>query len=127
MTYLEEVGYWGSWASLISIPITIATFLLAKSVRDAVIASRFQQRLASLVSAMREAEMKANIKQLTAEIKVLVHAFETSYGWFDLKFSPRVNKAYVEAKNQAKSSSPDIKVLQGLLINLRTLHAEVTP
>ncbi|WP_198119568.1 hypothetical protein [Massilia rhizosphaerae] len=127
MTYLEAVGYWGSWASLISIPLTVATLLLAKSVRDAVIASRFQQRLASLVSAMREAEMKANIKQLTAEIKVLVHAFETSYSWFDLRFSSRVNKAYVEAKKQAEAPSPDIKVLQGLLINLRTLHAEVTP
>lgn len=127
MTHVETVGYWGSWASILGFPITVITLWFAKSVRDTILASRFQRRLALLVRAMREAERKANVKQLNAEIQVLVHTFETSYSRLELKFSTRVNKAYIEAKKQAQATSPEIRVLEGLLINLNTLHAEVAP
>ena len=76
---------------------------------------------------MREAEKSGNTKSLQDEILVLVHTFETCFNRFELRCSPRISKAYNEAKKQSMSATPAIRVLEGLLANFKTLHAEVNP
>ena len=123
----EFLSYWGSWASLIGIPLTIAGLLLTKSVKDTIVASRFNRRLTKIVSEIRNAQRGGNPTALAQEIEVLVHAFETSFSWYELRFSTRISKAYKEAKKQSKEPAPNITVLDGLLTNFKTLHAEVNP
>lgn len=123
----DFVSYWGSIASFIGIPLSLIGILLTKTVKDTIVGARFQSRLTSIIAKMRDAERNGNMQILKDEITVLVHTFETCFKWHELKYSARISKAYKEAKLQSTSATPNIRVLEGLLANFKTLHAEVNP
>lgn len=120
-------SYYGSWASIIGIPLAVIGLLLTKSVRDTIVESRFEKHATRIMTRMREAESRDNSERLIAEITILVHALETSFSWSQRKFSTRIKKMYEEAQKQANSPKPDIKVLDGLLTNFKVLHDGAKP
>ena len=120
----DYVSYWGSIASMIAIPLTLITILIASSIADYVKESRLTKRMSSIVAKIRESEKSGNIEHVKADLYVLLAAIETNYGWFYIILSKRIRKLYFAVRKQRKSDTPNIRLIEGLLLNFKKIHAE---
>lgn len=121
----DFVSYWGSIASLIGIPLTLITILLAKSISDHIQDMRFSKRITSLVAKLRESQKSGNMEHIRVDLEVFMEAIEINYNWAQILFLKRVRKLYFTIRKQHKAQEPNIRRIEGLLLNFKTIHSEV--
>lgn len=127
MTCGDFLSYWGSIASLIGIPLTLITILLAKSISDHIRDTRYAKRLEQLVSKLRQSQKSGNMKHVRVDLQVFLEAMELNYNWAQIILNKRVRKLYFAVRSQSKQDDPDIRLVEGLLLNFKTIHSEVKP
>jgi hypothetical protein len=121
----DFVSYWGSIASLIGIPLTLVTILLAKSISDHIQDSRFSKRVTNLVAKLRESQKSGKTEHIRVDLKIFMEAIEINYNWPQIFFLKRVRKLYFTVRKQHKAEEPNIRLIEGLLLNFKTIHSEV--
>ncbi|WP_207185861.1 hypothetical protein [Rubrivivax gelatinosus] len=118
------MSYWGSVASLLGIPLTLITILLAKSISDHIQDTRFSKRLANVVAKLRESQKSGNVDHIKADLAIFLDAIELNYAWVQIIGVKRVRKLYFAVRKQSKATEPSIRLIEGLLLNFKTIHAE---
>lgn len=122
----DLVSYWGSIASMLGIPLAGITILLAKSISEHIRDSRFSKRLAQLVAKLRESQRSGNIDHVRVDLRVFMEAIELNYNWIQILLNKRVRKLYFAVRSQHLSTEPNIRLIEGLLLNFKQIHSEVT-
>lgn len=120
----DFVSYWASIASLLSIPLTIITILIARSISQHIQDSRFSNRLTGVVTKLRESQRSGNISRVRDDLNIFLNAIELHYSWFERIYNKRVRKLYAAVYAQSIAQTPSIPLIEGLLLNFKTIHAE---
>ena len=120
----DFVAYWGSFASLVGLPLALITILLAKSISERIQDERFSKRVTALTAKLRKSQMTGNVKHVQTDLVVFKHALEVHFTWPKILLSKRVRKLYFAVRGQCKSDNPDIQLVEGLLLNFKVIHSE---
>lgn len=109
---------------MLGIPLAVITILIAKSISDHIQDSRFSKRLAGVVAKLRESQRSGNVTHIREDLKIFLDALELHYSWLERLYKKRVRKLYSAVKREHKAENPSIRLIEGLLLNFKTIHAE---
>lgn len=123
----DFVSYWGSIASILGTPLALITILLAKSISEHIQDTRFTGRLKSLVSKLRASQKSGNTAHVREDLRIFLDALELHYSWPQRLFNKRVRRLYCAVRREYRAQTPSIRLLEGLLLNFKTIHAENQP
>jgi hypothetical protein len=125
MTCGDFLSYWGSIASLLGIPLTLITILLAKSISDHIRDARYAKRLEQLVAKLRESQRSGNLHHVRTDLYVFMAAMQLNYSWPQIMLNKRIRQLYLAIRKQHSNEVPDVRLIEGLLLNFKTIHSEV--
>jgi len=109
---------------LLGIPLAVITILIAKSISQHIQDNRFSNRLTVVVAKLRQSQNSGNTSRVRDDLKIFLNAIELHYSWFERKYNKRVRKLYAAVYEQSLASTPSIQLIEGLLLNFKTIHAE---
>jgi hypothetical protein len=73
---------------------------------------------------MRESNKAGNNEHLRTDLRILINAVETNHNIITIIAVARLRKLYFAARSERKSATPDVRLIEGLLLNFKKIHAE---
>jgi len=123
----DELAIWGFIISVLGTMISIWTIMLARGISEQIMGSRLSSRLKAIAAKLRSAEAAGNYAHIKTELGVLMDAIESTDGPGGLLLfrDTRTKKLYNAAKEERAAIMPDVRRIDGLLLNYWKIHAEV--